>query len=130
MKNFRLAAALLLAPLYAQAHTFVVVTDATTDGQLPIRVLMTEKLFEGDRLLKAEDVSLRLIDGENEQRIPLSADSQAKALRGSIAAPTGSALLAARTAPRYRAIEKGQQTEDPAKTLRMESFAKSLIGVT
>lgn len=127
MNKLRLAAALLLAPLYTQAHTFLVISDATTNQHVPVRVLMTEKLFEGERLLEPKDVSLRMVVGTSEQNIPLIADTQAKVLRGSVVAPTGTAVLAARAMPRYRAIEKGQQTDDPAKTVRIEAFAKSVI---
>lgn len=127
MNKLRLAAALLLAPLYAQAHTFLVISDVATDQRVPVRVMMTEKLFKGERLLEPQSVRLRMIVGTSEQNIPLIADTEAKVLRGSVAVPTGTAVLAARAMPRYRAIDKGHQTDDPAKTMRIEAFAKSLI---
>lgn len=121
-----LLASLLLAPLAAQAHTFLVKPEQT-DDQLSIAVLMTEKLFQGERLLSSSDVSLRLLSAEGQQDITLHADETAKALVGEIPALASSAIAVARSAPRYRAIEKGQQTKDPAKTLRIEAFAKALI---
>lgn len=127
MNTLRFLIPLLLAPLYAQAHTFLVKPESTSNDQLAVSVLLTEKLFTGERLLQPEDISLRVLVGTTEQTVPLQADIPAKVLRGTLAAPAGSAMLSARAAPRYRAIEKGQQTDDPAQTLRIEAFAKALV---
>lgn len=130
MNKHLIVAALLLAPIYAQAHTFLVKPDKafTQPGEtLQVSVLMTEKLYEGERLLDADSVQLRLLTGSGEQPLTLQADAEAKALRATLTALEHSAVLVAKAAPRYRAIEKGEQTEDPAKTLRIESFAKALI---
>jgi len=47
-------------------------------------------------------------------------------LIGEVSAPACSGTAVAR---RYRAIEKSQQTKDPAKTLRIEALAKALINL-
>jgi len=125
MRTLCLLASLVLVPA-AQAHTFLVKPEQS-GNQLSIAVLMTEKLFEGERLLKSSDVSLRVLDAEGQKELTLHTDEATKALVGELPLPAGSALAAARSAPRYRAIEKGQQSDDPAKTLRIEAFAKALI---
>lgn len=130
MNKHLVVAALLLAPIYAQAHTFLVKPDQafTQPGEtLQVSVLMTEKLYAGERLLDVDSVQLRVLDGSGEHALELRPDAQAKALRATLTAPEHSAVLVAKAAPRYRALEKGKQTEDPAKTLRIESFAKTLI---
>lgn len=122
-----LVATLLSLPVAAHAHTFLIKPEQRAGEQLPVSVLMTEKLFVGERLLEPATVALRLLTGENAQGIELLADNEAKVLRGLVAMPARCAVLAAKTAPRYRAIEKGQQTEDPAKMLRIEAFAKAFV---
>lgn len=127
MNKIHVLIPLLLAPLYAHAHTFLVKPEPLSNQHIPVSVLMTEKLFDGERQLRVEDITLRLMTGNTEQTVTLQADEQAKVLRGTLTALDGSAVLSARAAPRYRAIKKGQQTDDPAQTLRIEAFAKALI---
>ncbi|EWC40480.1 DUF4198 domain-containing protein [Stutzerimonas stutzeri] len=124
------ALALLLVPLFTQAHTFLIKPDNATanpDEPLQFSVLMTEKLFQGERLLDPEQVEVHLLQNGKTTPLNLEADETAKALRGEAAAPTGDALLVARAAPRYRPIDKKEKTDDPAKMLRIENFSKALI---
>lgn len=127
-----LLALLMALPLTAHSHSFVVKPDQmqmAPGSTLGASVLMTEKLFEGQRLLAVGDVHLRLLTKDGETAVPLNADAAAKALRAEFAAPQGSVLLAARAAPRYRAIDKKEKTTDPARTVRIETFAKALLNL-
>lgn len=124
------ALALLLVPLSTQAHTFLVKSDSVTANPgepLRFSVLMTEKLFQGERLLDPRQVEVQLLQDGKTTPLKLEADETAKALRGEAAAPIGDALLVARAAPRYRPIDKKEKTDDPAKMLRIESFSKALV---
>lgn len=124
------ALALLLVPLFTQAHTFLVKPDSVTANPgepLQFSVLMTEKLFQGERLLDPRQVEVQLLQDGKTTPLKLEADEAAKALRGEAAAPKDNALLVARAAPRYRPIDKVQKTDDPAKMLRIESFSKALV---
>lgn len=122
----------LLAPLFAQAHTFLVKpaeAHVAVGAPVQLAVLMTEKLFSSERLLKADEVQVRaLVDGEV-AAVELKADAADKSLRGEVSAPAGTLLVMAKAAPRYRAIEKGEKTQDPAKTLRIEAFSKALVNL-
>ena len=122
-------AALVAIPAWAQAHVFLVKPDAAeapAGKPVGLSVLMTEKLFEGERLLAPESVQARLLGADGETPVPLRADVETKALRGQVVT-AAVVVLAARAAPRYRAIEKGEQTDDPARTLRIEAFSKALL---
>lgn len=122
----------LLAPLFAQAHTFLVKpaqAQVPTGEPVHLSVLMTEKLFVSERLLEATDVQLRLLANGQISAIELKADQEHKTLRGEVLAPAGTLLVMAKAAPRYRAIEKGEKTQDPAKTLRIEAFSKALVNL-
>jgi uncharacterized GH25 family protein len=122
----------LLAPLLAQAHTFVVKpAEARVAAGEPVQlaVLMTERLFSSERLLKVDEVEVRVLADGKRSVVELKADSADKTLEGEIRAPAGTLLVMAKAAPRYRAIEKGEQTQDPAKTLRIEAFSKALVNL-
>lgn len=123
----------LLAPLFAQAHTFLVKpaqARVAAGEPLQLTVLMTEKLFTSERLLKADEVGLRVLADGQISPVELKADAADKTLRGEVSAPAGTLLVMAKAAPRYRAIEKGEKTEEPAKTLRIEAFSKALVNVS
>lgn len=122
----------MLAPLVAQSHTFLVKPDQAqvTEGQpVHLSVLMTEKLFASERLLRVEDIQIHLLANGRAVAIKLKSDEHNKKLRGEVVAPTGTLLLTAKAVPRYRAMEKGAHTQDPTQTLRIEAFSKALVNL-
>ena len=124
---------LLLYPGLLPGHDFLVKPAKTTAPKgmpVEVSVLLTEIYMQPDRVLPESAVELAAVADGVRTPIPLKADEQAKALVGTLRAPSAKAFILSghRLASiRSGANRKGAQPAGSAGAVKSESFSKVLI---
>lgn len=128
----------LLLPVAASAHDFLLKPETATvaaGAPLGVQAMLTEVFMKGDVILPADKTVVTVRGGGQSATVPMQPDEGAKALRGTVAAPSGGTilLLAERAGYRSKTPEGNKPVPKTAPgasdTVRSESFAKALVNL-